>query len=119
MKTTIKLPKFINSKSWIEEIINIGLPIDKAYELKTLVLKYEAEAKSYQEVVSNLFKENWVEEDGKYIVKDEEKQKFVSDELKKLDEKDIELEIPEITKEDLKWKEIKTSTLVLLDWLIK
>ena len=119
MKTKITLEKLINSRMWLEELINIWLPIEKAFDLRKFVKTFEVEFKTFEEVRNDLIKELWeVDGDKTEIVNENNKKEFIS-RIRKVLDREVDIEVPDITKDDFLGKEVKTSTLIVLDWLIK
>jgi len=119
MTEKIKLLKLIESEKSLKEFISIPLEIKKSFALSKLIVKVTEQISAYNEARNNKVyelgekKENW-----QVFVKNENLEEFMK-QINELSEQEVELEIPEITTDDIKSKEIKTEILVNLNWLIK
>ena len=113
----MKILNILNSQEWLNKLIKMPLDIKIAFKLKTFILEIDNKMKAFNEVKDEYVKKYWEEKDWNIKVKDENI-KIFNDEISKLLEEEIDINIPEIKLEDIKW-DIDTATLIQLDYLIK
>jgi predicted ATPase len=122
----MKLSVLLNSSNAIQNLLKQNLPIEIAWKIKTFVNKINIELKSYDEIRTEKIKV--LGEDigeGRFQVKKENEEVFL-DEIKELQEKEIEGIPPVISfRELIEYSKkynmpitISTNDLLLLDWLI-
>ena len=107
----------INSKEWLQKILKMDLDVTKAYALRKFILETESTIKLFYETREDLIKKYWIESEWQIVVKKENTKKYFAD-LDKILDIEIQIEIPEITINDLSGK-IDTDTLLQLQYLIK
>ena len=113
----MKLKKIIETKSSLSELANLPLPAIKAFELKKFLKNIDEEVKMFWETRDEVVKKYWYEkEKWSFIVKDECMADFVK-EIDQLLDKEINIEVPQISLQEIKW-DIKTSILIDLDYII-
>lgn len=113
----MKLEKLVSSQEWLQKLLKVEMDIKKAYVLRKFIIEVDGHLKPYNETRNDLIKKYWTEEDWQIKVKEENIPKFM-EEIWWLLNEEIEIEIPEITIDDLGGK-IETATLLQLDYLIK
>lgn len=112
----MKLKKIIETSDALSQLANLSLPAIKAFELKKFINLIDEEIKIFFEIKDNFIKSLWEEIEWWYKVKDENIDKFTK-EIDLLLDKDIDITIPSISINDIKW-DIKTSILIQLDYII-
>lgn len=116
----MKLKQIIESEKAISELLQQKLPFNTAFDLKMFVLDVDKEVKTFYELRDARIKEYGEDVgEGRYQIKDEEKIKELSQELESVLDKDIDVKIPEINREQLSKAEITVNDLITLNWLIK
>lgn len=116
----MKLKQIIESEKAISELLQQKLPFNTAFDLKMFVLDVDKEVKTFYELRDNRIKEYGEDAGGgQYQIKDEEKIKELTLELEEVLDKDIDVKIPDIKREQLTKAEISTIDLITLNWLIK
>lgn len=106
-----------------------GIGVATQWKLKPIIKLAKEKFEMYQEIYDSKVRElgekkfdKSGKDTGKFKVKAENQDKFEK-EMKKLDEQEVDIEIPEITYSELKGDNeeftIPTLVLVELDWLIK
>jgi hypothetical protein len=113
----MQLKELVNSQEWINKLIKLEMPIKKAYELRKFIIEVDNKLKAYNTTREDLIKKYWEEIDWQVKVKDENMQKFFND-INEIIEEEIEINIPEISIDDIDWK-IWTDVLLQLTYLIK
>lgn len=113
----MKIFEILDSQEWLSKLIKLNLDIRAAFKLKKFILEVESKLKPFDLIREDLIKKYWEEKDWTYIVKQENIQIFNS-EINKIINEEIEIEIPEIKVDDIKWN-IDTATLLKLYYLIK
>lgn len=113
----MKILNIINSQEWLNKLIKMPLDIKVAFKLKTFIIDIDNKMKAFNDIKNEYIKKYWEEKDWNTVVK-EENIKIFNDEISKLLDEEIEINIPEIKLEDIKW-DIDTATLIQLDYLIK
>ena len=123
----IKLEKIMESKDALSKIVDIKMPVEIAFKLSKLVNKVNDEIKSIEKArflkVKELGEQEVIKKDGKEIksnnwkVKEENIDKF-KEEMEKLFNVEIELDIPKIKLKDLDGN-VEASCFLNMDWLIK
>lgn len=113
----MKLRKIIETSNSLSELSNLSIPAIKAFELKKFLKSIDEEVKTFWETRDEVVKKYWTEkEKWVFNVKDE----FINDFTKEIDQlldKEINIEIPQISLQDIKW-DVKTSMLMQLDYII-
>ena len=113
----MKTGQLVNSQSWLQKLLTVEMEIKKAYTLRKFILEVNDKLKAFNQLREDLIKKYWEEKDWQTKVKDEFINKFF-EEINIISEEEIEIEIPDISIDDLSWK-IDTDTLLQLDYLIK
>lgn len=114
----MKLELLVNSQDALKKIIQADMPVKKSYELSKFTLLVEEKLKAFYNVHDKLVQKYWKEgKDGIFSVKKENLEKFGKD-IDVLLQEEIEIDIPEISIDDLDGK-INASTLIQLSYLIK
>lgn len=108
----------VNSQLGLQKLLTVEMDIKKAYALRKFVLELEEKLKAFNQTSEDLRKKYGEQiPNGWFKVKDENLQKFFND-INIIADEEIEIEIPEITIDDLSGK-IDTDTLLRLSYLIK
>jgi hypothetical protein len=110
----MKLIKLVNSTTALGKLLKLELEVKKAYQLSKFIIKVDELLKPYNKVREELVIKY---AEGGNSVKEENIPKFLSD-LSEITKEEIEIEIPEITIDDISGK-IETEVLLQLDYLIK
>ncbi len=114
----MKLELLVNSQDALIKITNIDMPVKKSYELSKFTLVAEEKLKAFYNVHDKLVNKYWEEwKNGRFFVKKENLEKFWKD-IDELLQEEIEIDIPEISIDDLDGK-INAQTLIQLSYLIK
>ncbi len=110
--------ELFNSQEALGKLIILDMEVKKAYFLRKFIIESGDKLKPFLETRTGLIKKYWEELDNwNTQVKKENENKF-HEEINKIWEEEIKIEIPEITIDDIDWK-IDTQTLLQLTYLIK
>ena len=108
----------MSSAQALNDLAKLSFKATKAFELKTFLKAVEAEVKIFDETRLEKAKELGTLEGEQYKFDEEGAKKF-NEEMTALGDKDIAIDVPVITKEDLGEQSVTIATLAQLDWLIK
>jgi len=113
----MKLIELVNSQEWLNKLLKVEMDIKKAYELRKFIIETDNKLKAFNQTRDDLIKKYGEEKEWQTRVKEENISKFIED-INIIWEEEIEIEIPEITIDDLSWN-IDTASLLNLSYLIK
>lgn len=113
----MKLGTLVNSIEGINTLVSMKLDAKKAFELALFVKKVDAEIKTFNELREAKIKELWEESEGTIRVKNENIQEFAKY-MSELADKEIECEVPKLSKDEVKW-DIDVKTILALDFIFE
>jgi len=119
----MKLGIVVNSKVALDEFLKKDLPIGMSWDVKVLIQKLNPELTSYEDLRMDLIKKYGEQKEGTDQIQVKiENLKVFFEELAVLQEKEIEVLLPEVKVSKLRKIEgfkMNTDDLLQLDWLIK
>jgi len=114
----MKLGKLAESEEALLALLAMQLPITVAYKLSVFSRQISEHLTVYHELRNKLL-EKYGTLVGHYRYEmDDENAKAFSEELEKIEEQDVEAQVPRVSFDDLGNIKISPKTLALLDWLI-
>jgi type III secretory pathway component EscR len=122
----MKLKQLVEGAESLSILMGLKLPIVAAYKLSLFIKKSNPELEEYNKRRNELLpeyaeqiKDKEGKDTGQFKFKNDEKAKKFSDEINKLLDQDISVEVPEFKISELEGLNIEPKHLVNLDWLIK
>ena len=117
----MKLNDLVNSQVALKEISGVKMKATKAFELRTFYKTVETELNAFEETRNQKIKEYGTEGEGGSwaIAPDSENMPKFIEELNELLGKDIAIDIPNLSAEDLKDADLSVAQIAQLEWLIK
>lgn len=116
----MKLSKLLQSH---QDVSKLKLPTNLAFDMVKVAKRVNEEVEAFNQVRNDKIKEFGKEKtEGKgdcQITPEMETWEQFIKEINELSEKEIEIDLPEISREDIKNDSIEVEVLMRLDWLIK